>query len=94
MQAIEKHDPLFRIPDIKETARKWRADWDATDARVSPLMADVSLLARRGVKVHGVVGRYDILSCDAILFREKCEQAGVEGQWLDWDKQMHCFPLA
>jgi acetyl esterase/lipase len=25
--------------------------------------------------------------------REKCNQAGVRGEWLDWEKQMHCFPL-
>jgi acetyl esterase/lipase len=94
IQEIKKHDPILREPFIKETARKWHAEWDPADPRVSPLFADVMPLARRGVKVHGVTGGYDMLSADAILFREKCEQAGVEGEWLQWDKQMHCFPLA
>lgn len=94
IQVIAKHDPLLRMPFIKETARKWHADWDAADPRVSPLMADVTPLASRGVKVHGVVGSYDMLSADANLFRDKCDKAGVEGEWLEWDKQMHCFPLA
>ena len=94
IQELKKHDPILREPFIKETARKWHGDWDPADPRVSPLFADVAPLARRGVKVHGVTGGYDMLSTDAILFREKCEEAGVEGEWLQWDKQMHCFPLA
>lgn len=27
-------------------------------------------------------------------FREKLREQGVSGQWLEGDKQMHCFPLA
>ena len=94
IKVISKHDPLLRIPFLDHTAKQWRADWDAEDPRVTPIMADVSTLARREVKVHGVVARYDSLSPDAVLFRAKCEEAGVKGEWLDWDKQMHCFPLA
>ena len=94
IKLLEKHDPILRIPFINSTAQKWRGEWDPADPRVSPLLADVSLLARRGVQAHGVVGRYDILSPDAVLFRMKCDEAGVRGRWLDWEKQMHCFPLA
>lgn len=93
IKLIEKHDPILRIPFINGTAKGWRGEWDPVDVKISPLYADVSLLARRHVKVHGVVGRYDILSPDAILFREKCNQAGVRGEWLEWQKQMHVFPL-
>ena len=94
IKVLEKHDPLLTIPFINSTAQKWRGEWDAADPRVTPIMADVSALARRGVQVHGVVGRYDILSPDVVLFRAKCEQAGVKGEWLEWEKQMHVFPLA
>ncbi|KAK4539373.1 hypothetical protein LTR36_011003 [Oleoguttula mirabilis] len=93
IQVIEKHDPILRIPFINSTATAWRGSWDPSDPRISPLCADVTPLARRGVQVHGVVGRYDILGPDAVLMREKCSQAGVRGEWLDWEKQMHCFPL-
>lgn len=91
---VQKHDPILRIPFVKGTADSWRGEWDAHDPRVSPLEGDVRLLARKGVELHGVVGRYDILSPDVLLFRNKCEEAGVGGNWLDWDKQMHVFPLA
>lgn len=94
IQAVQGFDPILRIPFVKDTADKWRGEWLAHDPRVSPLEGDVSLLARKGVEVHGVVGRYDILAPDVLLFRKKCEDAGVVGNWLDWDKQMHVFPLA
>lgn len=94
MKAIEKHDPLLRHSFVTQTANAWRAEWDATDPRVSPLLTDVSILAKRGVRVHGMTGGYDILGPDGVLFREKCNDAGVVGEWLHWEKQMHCFPLA
>ncbi|GAB1725320.1 hypothetical protein NU195Hw_g4068t1 [Hortaea werneckii] len=93
IKTTEKKDPLLNVPFTNETAQKWRADLPPTDPLVSPLYADVSVLARRGVKVHGILGRYDILGPDAVLMREKCNQAHVSGEWLDWEKQMHCFPL-
>ncbi|KAF2717502.1 alpha/beta-hydrolase [Polychaeton citri CBS 116435] len=94
IKVIEKHDPLLKISFINSTAKAWWERWDPGDPRVSPIRADLKPLARKGVKVHGVTGTYDILAPDAILFREKCRAAGIGGEWLSWDKQMHCFPLA
>jgi acetyl esterase/lipase len=94
IQVVKKYDPILSLPFVLETANKWRAEWDASDPRVTPLMGDIGLLAKKDVQVHGVVGGYDILGPDVILFRDKCEQAGVKGEWLEWDKQMHVFPLA
>ncbi|KAK3707317.1 hypothetical protein LTR37_012161 [Vermiconidia calcicola] len=94
MSRTEKHDPLLRTRFTGDSATKWRDSWDAKDSRVTPSAADVSALVRRGVQVHGVTGSYDILSPDAVLFRDKCRAAGVRGEWLHWEKQMHCFALA
>lgn len=94
MDALEAYDPLLRISFIKDTARAWCGEWNASDIRVSPLLGDLSVLAKRGVPVHGLTGGYDILGPDARLFRDKCVEAGVRGEWLEWNKQMHCFPLA
>lgn len=91
---VEAHDPILRIPFCEANATKWRGGWSAEDPRITPLLADVSILAKRGVKVHGVVAGYDILGPDARLFRDRCAEAGVVGEWLDWEKQMHVFPLA
>lgn len=91
--AVEKHDPILRVPFIKDSAKTWCGDWDASDTRVSPLLADIAPIARRGIKIHGITGLYDILSPDGILFREKCNEHNIQGEWLEWDKQMHDFPL-
>ncbi|KAF2021263.1 alpha/beta-hydrolase [Aaosphaeria arxii CBS 175.79] len=93
IEKLKHADPILTPDFIKETAGAWTGDWDPKDPRVSPLYADLSLLAKRGIKVHGVTGGYDILRPDAIMLREKLEKEGVHGEWLDWDKQMHCFVL-
>nr|POE65644.1 esterase [Quercus suber] len=93
IKKVATHDPLLKKSFINQTAAQWRGEWDAKDPRVSPLFGDVSLFAQRGVKIHGVVGGYDMLGPDAVLFRDKLAKAGVEGEWLDWDKQIHVFPL-
>jgi len=107
MQDIETHDPVLSVAFVKSTARAWctgvRDDTPAAhpqpaiaydDPRVSPLLADVAVLRTRGVQVHGVVGEYDVLTPDALLFRDKLQREGVRGKWLEWEKQMHCFILA
>ena len=107
MQAIEPHDPVLTIPFVQSTARAWctgvRSDTPDShpapsiaydDPCVSPLFADVAVLRARGVLVHGVVGGYDVLTPDALLFREKLVKEGVKGRWLEWERQMHCFILA
>lgn len=107
MHEVAPHDPVLTVPFVQSTARAWctgvRSDTPKThpqaslsydDPHVSPLLADVGVLRERGVYVHGVVGGYDVLTPDALLFRDKLEKEGVKGRWLQWERQMHCFPLA
>ncbi|KAK5116806.1 hypothetical protein LTR85_009066 [Meristemomyces frigidus] len=72
IQVIEEHDPILRIPFINSIASNWRRTSDPYDPRISPLYADVTPIARRGVRVHRVVGQYDVLGPAAVLMREKC----------------------
>ncbi len=90
---IAPKDPLLSPQVIKNTAKSWYGDWDPADRRVSPINNDISLLARRGIVVHGMTAGYDVLSPDGIIFREKCAENGVHGEWIDWQRQMHCFIL-
>ncbi len=53
----------------------------------------ITELKRRGVKLNGVIGTWDVLSVEAIAFRDRCSEQGIEGEWLEWEGQMHCFPL-
>lgn len=90
-------DPILRVPFIRMTAFDWCADWPREDFRMSPLLAKDELfqqLRERGVAINGVTGSWDILAPDAVLFRNKLSELGVKGQWLDWERQMHVFPLA
>lgn len=94
---LERKDPLLRHKFIKATSEVWRAEWPADDTRLSPLLLQMSVLHAlrdRGVQVHGITGGYDILTPDALLFRERLIEAGVGGSWLHWEKQMHVYPLA
>ncbi|RMZ68091.1 esterase lipase [Pyrenophora seminiperda CCB06] len=90
---VAPRDPLLTPKIIRATAKAWCGDWDPADRRISPINADISLLARKGIKVHGITAGFDVLSPDGIIFRTKCAEAGVEGQWVHWEKQMHCFIL-
>jgi acetyl esterase/lipase len=94
IEKLRKFDPLLSPELIKETARAWHADdVDPADRIVSPINADISLLAKSGIKVHGITAGYDVLSPDGVIFRNKCSEHGVQGEWLHWEKQMHCFVL-
>jgi acetyl esterase/lipase len=93
---LERKDPLLRHKFVKATSEVWRGDWAADDTRLSPLLLPLQVLkalGERGVQVHGVTGGYDILSPDALLFRDRLAEAGVGGSWLHWEKQMHVYPV-
>jgi acetyl esterase/lipase len=94
LPSLEKHDPILRIDFVKSTAKAWTGTWELSDRRVSPVQADVSLLAKAGVKVDGLTAGHDLLGPDGVIFREMLDENGVEGSWLHWEKMMHCWPLA
>jgi acetyl esterase/lipase len=86
-------DGQDEIPSLAPAGPEGYKAWSMSDPRVSPALADVSLLMRYNVKVHGITGTHDILAPEAMAFRDRCAEVGVEGQWLEWERQMHCFPL-
>jgi len=94
IKAICKKDPVLTVGSHNREVENWAKDSDRSDPTISPIEADMGLLAKAGVKVIGVTAGYDILTPDALKLREKCQESGVDGVWLHWDKQMHCFPLA
>lgn len=46
-----------------------------------------------GLIVHGIIGTADRLAPDAMVFMGRCVESGIEGSWLVWEGQMHCFAL-
>ena len=93
-RALQPKDPILRHRKEVKTSKDWAGEWTVDATQVSPLLADLTVLEEQKVKVHGVTAGYDILTPDALILRERLAKMGVEGRWLDWDKQMHCFPLA
>lgn len=94
IEKLRKFDPLLSPEIIRSTAKAWVADdVDPSDRTVSPINADFTLLAKSGIKVHGITSGYDVLSPDGVVFRNKLSEHGVQGEWLHWAKQMHCFVL-
>ncbi|KAG9230351.1 alpha/beta hydrolase fold-domain-containing protein [Amylocarpus encephaloides] len=93
IDAISSHDPVLSRTIIDDAANAWRGDWPPEEPQVSPIFADLSLFQRVGIKVDGVIAGHDVLSPDAIVFRQRLGELGVYGDWLQWDKQMHCFPI-
>lgn len=95
MVAAEKNDPIMTIAHTRSVSTHWVDDnMKADSPALSPILADLTSVRTLGIKVHGIIGTYDVLSPDAIAFRHRLEDFGVSGEWLEWDKQMHCFPLA
>jgi len=89
----DHQDPLLSRKTIEEVALEWKGDWDLSDPRISPTLADLTVFRRAGIKVDGLTGGHDVLTPDALLFRDKLAESGVKGDWLQWEKQVHCFPL-
>jgi len=86
-------DPLLTPAVIKGTAKAWCGHWNPEDRRISPLHHDISLLAKRGINVHGITAGCDVLCPDGVRFRKRCAEEGVKGEWVHWENQMHCFVL-
>lgn len=93
IDATDPKDSLLSRQAIEEVAVGWIGEWSLFDPRVSPILADLELLKRANIKVDGVIAGYDVLAPDAVVFRNKLADCGVKGDWLEWAKQMHCFPL-
>jgi acetyl esterase/lipase len=90
----DKHDPILTKDLIESVAVAWAGDLPRDSPEVSPLLDDISAMKSAGIKIHGVVGTYDVLAPDAMKFREVCEKGEIPGDWMVWEGQMHCFPLA
>jgi acetyl esterase/lipase len=90
---IDHGDSILSRNVIEEVANRWKGKWQLSDPKISPLLADLSGFRLAKMKVDGVVGKTNVLAPAAILFRKRLSEFGFAGDWLEWEKQMHCFPL-
>ena len=90
----DRFDATLTKELIEECAKGWIGNIDRKDPRVSPVYADLDVVRRAHLKVHGIVATWDVLAPDALRMMEELRKERVEGDWLVWERQMHCFPLA
>lgn len=93
MGPLERRDPLLTVESHNNEAKMWSHEVDPASPWLSPVLADVKALERAGIRIIGLTGGHDILTRSALEFRDACVTSGVSGAWLQWDRQMHCFPL-
>ena len=82
-------DYVFTRESSIKLGDSWCAEWSRDDPRVSPLEANVAVLKERGVKVFAFSAGQDMCGPGAKLMRIKMQEAGVEGEWLEWANQSH-----
>ncbi|KAG9255524.1 Alpha/Beta hydrolase protein [Emericellopsis atlantica] len=105
IKEVEPYDSMMTLDFVNEAASKWtnmregveagsdHSGYSISDPRISPAAGDIGLFAAANIAVHGVTAGFDVLAPEAVNFRDRCAEAGVEGQWLQCDKMMHDFPL-
>jgi acetyl esterase/lipase len=93
MKETDKHDPLLDVKYTDEVAKRWTIGMDRSDPIVSPVLADLGILKKRGIRLDGLVGTWDVLCPDTLLLLDRAREQGLQGRWLVWQEQMHCFVL-
>lgn len=96
MEKVQEMDPLMTIKSTTECGNLWAEGMDTSDPYISAVLTEpgtFALLRELGVKIHGVIGTYDVLAPDALVFQKLCVDMEIKGHWLIWEGQMHCFPL-
>lgn len=82
-------DPMIDPDDIVTTARRYLPEGDLTEARVSPLFADLSGLPPLLVHVGGAEVLYD----DAARLVTAAGTVGVETTFREWEGAFHVFQM-
>lgn len=97
-------DPVLDASVTKGAADAWCAGWpcpeDIETAKADPALSpnlqpasSWSHLKQSNLTVNGIIGTADRLGPDAQVFMGRCKEEGIQGRWLVWEGQMHCFPL-
>lgn len=93
MKKTDKNDPLLDSAYTDDVAAKWTIGMSRADPMVSPVLCDLDLFKSRNIRLDGVVGTWDVLAPDTLILLEKARTEGLQGQFLIWHEQMHCFVL-
>ncbi|EPS35895.1 hypothetical protein H072_10632 [Dactylellina haptotyla CBS 200.50] len=92
MKIVSKLDPLQKVSESHDTHLKWvNNSMPLDDPIVSPIRGIFGDI--QGVKVIGLVGKYDILDPDCTRLVERLKKENITTDWLFGEKMVHCWPL-
>ena len=87
LSAIDRVDPNLQYDFLKIAGQNWAGGCDVHDYRVSPTYGDLTRLPPMTV----YYGTHENLLPDARLFKEKCEQAGADLDYREYENMNHDF---
>lgn len=90
IEAIKPLDPVLNPPAAIYLGNAWRGNVKIDDPRVSPLFGDLSVLT---MPVMMVMGTYDVLYPDAVLFAQRAQESGLRLSFEASEKMLHVYPL-
>ncbi len=87
IDALARHEPVFRRPGLELMAGRYAGTLPRDDARVSPIHGDFHGLPPMLIQVGG----HEVLLDDARMVARKAEQAGVAVELQIYPEQVHVF---
>ena len=84
---IDKVDPNLQYDFLKIAGQNWTGAHDTHDYRVSPTYGALTNLPPMTVWY----GTHENLLPDARIFKKKCEQAGADLDWREYENMNHVF---
>ena len=84
---IDKVDPNLQYDFLKLAGQNWAGECDVHDHRVSPTYGKLTGLPPMTV----YYGTHENLLPDARLFKEKCEKAGADLDYREYENMNHVF---
>jgi acetyl esterase/lipase len=67
----------------------YAADLDINNPLISPINADLTIFP----EIHLFTGTQDVLSADSKKFLEIAKKSGVEMNYYEYDKMIHCWMI-
>lgn len=58
----DRHDPVLTKGLIESVAAAWAGDLPREGPELSPLLDDLGVIKRAGIRIHGAIGTYDVLA--------------------------------
>jgi epsilon-lactone hydrolase len=86
---LQKDEVMLLPEKLKKTGEMYSADLDIKNPLVSPINADITIFP----EIHLFIGTHDILLADSKKFTSIAKKSGVEINYYEYDKMIHCWMI-